>query len=118
MYGLLWNERFSHKEISAGLYPQLRKRYWGQHVWSRGYCVSSVGLDEERIKKYVKWLNRKAADSDAKQGREHNPIQQLSVEEIQTVDAVAWECVNLFQPSSSCVEEPALSVAERGGTGN
>ncbi len=50
-------------------YPQLRKKYWGQHVWSRGYCVSSVGLDEEKIKKYVKWQNRKAADSDAKQGR-------------------------------------------------
>jgi hypothetical protein len=35
---------------------------------------------------------------------EDNPIQQLSIEEMQTVDAVAWECVNLFQPSSSCVE--------------
>jgi putative transposase len=31
-------------------FPQWRKRYWGQHVWSRGYCVSSVGLDEERIR--------------------------------------------------------------------
>ena len=35
--------------------PQLRKRYWGQHIWSRGYCVSSVGLNEEQIRKYVKW---------------------------------------------------------------
>ncbi|NOZ72150.1 MAG: hypothetical protein GXP38_09590 [Chloroflexi bacterium] len=34
-------------------FPALRKRYWGQHVWSRGYCVSTVGLDEERIRKYV-----------------------------------------------------------------
>ena len=50
-------------------YPQLRKKYWGQHVWSRGYCVSTVGLDEERIKKYVKRQNQKAADSDAKQDR-------------------------------------------------
>ena len=50
-------------------FPQLRKRYWGQHVWSRGYCVSSVGLDEERIKKYVKWQNRKAKDSETRQGR-------------------------------------------------
>ncbi len=33
----------------------LRKRYWGRHVWSKGYCVSSVGLNEEQIKKYVKW---------------------------------------------------------------
>ena len=48
-------------------FPQLRKRYWGQHVWSRGYCVSTVGLDEERIKKYVKWQNKK--DAPTQQGK-------------------------------------------------
>ena len=50
-------------------FPELRKRYWGQHVWSRGYCVSTVGLDEERIKKYVKWQASKDADTDATQGK-------------------------------------------------
>jgi putative transposase len=50
-------------------FPQLRKRYWGQHVWSRGYCVSTVGLDEERIIKYVKWQNSKDEDADVTQGR-------------------------------------------------
>ena len=50
-------------------FPHLRKRYWGQHVWSRGYCVSTVGLDEERIKKYVKWQNRKDAEAEATQGK-------------------------------------------------
>jgi len=44
-------------------FPRLRKRYWGQHVWSRGYCVSTVGLDEERIRKYVKWQNRRDAEA-------------------------------------------------------
>ncbi len=34
---------------------QLSKRYWGRHIWARGYCVSTVGLDEDKIKKYVKW---------------------------------------------------------------
>ena len=48
-------------------FPQLRKRYWGQHVWSRGYCVSTVGLDEERIRKYVRWQTEK--DQAATQGR-------------------------------------------------
>ncbi|MCA9356777.1 IS200/IS605 family transposase [Candidatus Nomurabacteria bacterium] len=33
----------------------MTKRYWGRHLWSRGYCVSSVGLNEEQIRKYVKW---------------------------------------------------------------
>ena len=34
---------------------QLKKRYWGRHFWAKGYCVSTVGLDEEKIRKYVKW---------------------------------------------------------------
>jgi putative transposase len=36
-------------------YPQLGKQYWGRHLWSRGYCVSTIGLDEEKIRKYVQW---------------------------------------------------------------
>ena len=40
-------------------FPVLRKRYWGNHIWSRGYCVSTVGLDEERIRKYVKWQGKR-----------------------------------------------------------
>ncbi len=37
----------------------LKKRYWGRHFWAKGYCVSTVGLDEEQIKKYVTWqINR------------------------------------------------------------
>ena len=34
----------------------LKKVYWKENiVWSPGYFVSTVGLDEERIKRYVKW---------------------------------------------------------------
>ena len=37
----------------------LKKRYWGRYFWAEGYCVSTVGLDEEQIKKYVTWqINR------------------------------------------------------------
>jgi putative transposase len=37
-------------------YQGLRKKpYWGNHFWSRGYCVSTVGVDEEQIRKYVKY---------------------------------------------------------------
>ncbi|MDA3904677.1 MAG: IS200/IS605 family transposase [Bacteroidales bacterium] len=37
-------------------YPQLKKKaYWGNHFWSRGYCVYTIGHDEEKIKKYVKY---------------------------------------------------------------
>jgi hypothetical protein len=33
-----------------------------------------------------------------------SPVQQLPIEDIQLLEDVAWECVRLFQPSSSCVE--------------
>ena len=34
----------------------LKKVYWKENiVWSPGYFVSTVGLDEEQIKRYVKW---------------------------------------------------------------
>jgi len=37
------------------LHVELKRRYWGRHFWSRGYCVSAIGLDEEQIRKYVRW---------------------------------------------------------------
>jgi len=46
-------------------YEHLGKRYWGQHLWSRGYCVSTVGLDEDKIRKYVTW--QEAQDKQAEQ---------------------------------------------------
>ena len=37
----------------------LKNWYWGRHFWAKGYCVSTGGLDEEQIKKYVIWqINR------------------------------------------------------------
>jgi putative transposase len=30
------------------------RRVTGLHFWSRGYCVSTVGLDEETIRKYIR----------------------------------------------------------------
>ena len=37
------------------MHLELKKRYWGRHFWARGYCVSTVGLDEDQIRQYVKW---------------------------------------------------------------
>ncbi len=35
-------------------FEELRKRYWGQHLWARGYFCATVGVvDEETIKKYI-----------------------------------------------------------------
>lgn len=35
-------------------FPELKKRYWGQHLWARGYFCATVGsVTEETIKKYI-----------------------------------------------------------------
>jgi putative transposase len=35
-------------------FPTLRKRYWGQHFWARGYFCATVGeLTDDMIKQYL-----------------------------------------------------------------
>ena len=35
-------------------FPELGKRYWGQHLWARGYFCATVGaVDEAKIKEYI-----------------------------------------------------------------
>lgn len=36
-------------------HDKMKRRYWGRHFWAQGYCVSTVGIDEEKIRKYVRW---------------------------------------------------------------
>ena len=45
-------------------FPNLKIRpYWGNHFWARGYCVDTVGLDLEKIKKYVKYQEKKEVEA-------------------------------------------------------
>jgi len=48
-------------------YEHLGRRYWGRHLWSRGYCVSTIGLDEDKIRKYVKWQEQHDKESESHQ---------------------------------------------------
>ena len=50
-------------------FPKIGKRYWGRHFWSRGYCVSTVGIDEEQIRLYVRWQEKKEKAMEAIQGK-------------------------------------------------
>ena len=44
-------------------YTTLRKRYWGQHLWARGYWVASSGnVTDEVWKKYIE--DQKPSDPD------------------------------------------------------
>ena len=51
-------------------FRKLKKRpYWGNHFWSRGYCVDTVGLDAEKIRLYVKYQEAKERQAENKQQR-------------------------------------------------
>ena len=45
-------------QTAIKLFKQFRhlrqKPYWGNHLWAKGYCVDTVGLDAEMIQKYVR----------------------------------------------------------------
>ena len=49
-------------------YFKCKKNFTGQQFWARGYHVSTVGRDEEAIRKYIK-----------EQERENRKIDQLSL---------------------------------------
>ena len=38
--------------------------YWGNHFWAEGYCVDTIGLDAEMIRKYVKFQKTKEQRSE------------------------------------------------------
>src|SRR5215831_1710172 len=58
----------THHELALDLfarYPQLGRKYWGRHLWARGYCVSTVGIDEEMIRQYVRWQEKQEREDDS-----------------------------------------------------
>ncbi len=49
-------------------YPKLKQKpYWGNHFWARGYFVSTVGLDADMIRKYVKYQEKEEKVIEEKQ---------------------------------------------------
>ena len=50
-------------QTSMKIFKQFRhlrkKPYWGNHFWSKGYCVDTVGMDAEMIRKYLKYQEKR-----------------------------------------------------------
>lgn len=41
-------------KVMLGEYKELKKRYWGQHLWASGYFCRSVGfITQETIREYI-----------------------------------------------------------------
>src|SRR6266567_7366271 len=55
-------------QTAMKLFQQFRhlkkKPYWGNHFWAKGYCVDSVGLDADMIRKYVRYQEKKEKQQD------------------------------------------------------
>lgn len=50
-------------------YPGLRKKpYWGNHFWARGYFVSTVAIDEDKVRRYVKYQEKEEKRAEQQQG--------------------------------------------------
>ena len=46
-------------------FSYLKQRpYWGNHFWAQGYCVDTVGLDSDMIRKYVQYQERKEKEQE------------------------------------------------------
>jgi putative transposase len=59
-YHIVFCPKYRHRIFEG----QIGKRYWGRHLWSRGYCVSTIDLDEDQIRKYVRWQERRDKESE------------------------------------------------------
>jgi len=47
-------------------FSKLRRNFRGHHFWARGYYVSTVGLDEAKVRNYIK--NQEDSDRESDQG--------------------------------------------------
>ena len=54
-------------------FERMGRQYWGRHLWGRGYCVSTVGLNEEQIRQYVRWQEKKEREQEQLQGKLFEP---------------------------------------------
>jgi len=51
-------------------YPSLRKRYWGRHLWARGYFCATVGaIMDKMVKAYIDQQEKSPTDSFGVEGQ-------------------------------------------------
>ena len=48
-------------------FPHLNRRYWGRHMWARGYFCATVGsVSDEQVRDYIERHDQEPPDSDFK----------------------------------------------------
>ena len=54
---MIMKGRSSHKLLAE--FASLRRRYWGQHLWARGYWVTSSGNVTDEV--WMEYINSQTA---------------------------------------------------------
>ncbi|MBN1227746.1 MAG: IS200/IS605 family transposase [Deltaproteobacteria bacterium] len=67
------------------MHLELKKRYWERHFWAKEYCVSTIGLNEEYIKKYEAYTNFNLEEEKAGRGVTSGLYKPTVVEKSQKV---------------------------------
>ncbi|MCH7764363.1 MAG: hypothetical protein IIB95_11610 [Candidatus Marinimicrobia bacterium] len=64
-YHIVWIPKYHRRILKPGLrekFSWLEKMYWNELVvWSPGYFVFTVGLNENQILAYVRWQTHQAS---------------------------------------------------------
>lgn len=55
-------------------YSRLKKNFKGHHFWARGYYVSTVGLDEAKMRNYIKNQENREMIEDQYDSNQSNPF--------------------------------------------
>ena len=55
-YSVAYTIGFLKGKSAIRIHRQYEKdrKVWGKHFWATGYCVSTVGLDEEQVRRYIR----------------------------------------------------------------
>ena len=71
-YHIVWTPKYRYRILKRRKairvfkqFPYLKKKpSWVNHFQAKGYCVDTIGLNQEMIKKYVKYQETKEREED------------------------------------------------------
>jgi putative transposase len=59
-------------------FPHLRKKFWGRHIWARGYfCCSSGNVTDEVVMQYIENQSHEGEDADFRVEGEDEDFQSV-----------------------------------------
>ena len=90
-------------------FPELRKQYWGQHMWARAYfCATGGAVDEATIKAYIENQRWDEADESFKI-RAHQALSRVSAGHLQAASAAMrlFSAIGFYRLSAGSPQQAA-----------